>query len=338
MMSASRAGDLGTEILLQAKRADASLRPAVRETPLLEASWLGRARGTNVLLKMESLQVTGSFKFRGAMTKILALAIADRRRGVVAASTGNHGAAVAEAGFRLKIPVHVFVPESVSASKLSRIETRGAEVTQIPGDPINAERTARAYAEKHGLTYVSPYNDPSVVAGQATVGLELLRQCGTPPAAILVPLGGGGLSAGIAISVKAEWPSTHIIACSPANSQVMIRSVEAGRLLDLPSLPTISDGTAGGIEMGAITFDLCGAWIDEFLTVSEEEIAESMVQVIENERILIEGSAAVSVAGYQKIAHRFTSESVVVVLSGANVSRGTLLDLLSGSTHHPGIT
>ena len=229
-------------------------------------------------------------------------------------------------------------PRIVSASKLSRITTRGAEVTQIAGDPINAERTARAYAEKHGLTYISPYNDPSVVAGQATVGLELLRQCGTPPAAIFVPLGGGGLSAGIAISVKTEWPSTHVIACSPANSQVMIRSVEAGRLLDLPSLPTISDGTAGGVEMDAITFDLCRAWIDEFLTVSEEEIAESMVQVIEGERILIEGSAAVAVAGYQKIADRFTSESVVVVLSGANVSRGTLLDVLSGSAHHPGIT
>ena len=128
-----------------------------------------------------------------------------------------------------------------------------------------------------------------MVAGQATVGLELLRQCGTPPAAIFVPLGGGGLSAGIAISVKAEWPSTHVIACSPADSQVMIRSVEAGRLLDLPSLPTISDGTAGGVDTDAITFDLCRAWIDEFLTVSEEEIAESIVQVIESERILIAG-------------------------------------------------
>jgi threonine dehydratase len=328
-MAASRVGDLGTEILLQAKRADASLRPAVRQTPLLEASWLGRARGTNVLLKMESLQVTGSFKFRGAMTKLLALGIADRPRGVVAASTGNHGAAVAKAGFMLKIPVRVFVPESVSPSKLSRIVTTGAEVTQIPGDPVNAERTARAYAEQHGLPYVPPYNDPWVVAGQATIGLELLRQCGTPPAAIFVPMGGGGLSAGIAISMKTDWPSTQVIACSPANSPVMIRSIEAGGLLDLPSVPTISDGTAGGVEAGAITFDLCRALIDDFLTVSEEEIVESMVQVIENELILVEGSAAVAVAGYRKMANRFTSENVIVILSGANVSRGTLRDVLS---------
>jgi threonine dehydratase len=337
-MAASRASNLGTEILLQAKHADASLRPAVRETPLLEASWLGRARGTNVLMKMESLQVTGSFKFRGAMTKILALALADRPRGVVAASTGNHGAAVAEAGFMLKIPVRVFVPESVSSSKLSRIVTSGAEVTQIPGDPVNAEQTARAYAKQHGLPYVPPYNDPSVVAGQATIGLELLRQCRTPPAAIFVPMGGGGLSAGIAISVKAEWPSTQVIACSPANSPVMIRSIEAGGLLDPPSLPTISDGTAGGIEKGAITFDLCRTWIDEFLTVSEEEIVESMVQVIESERLLLEGSAAVAVAGFRKVAHRYTSECVVVILSGANVSRGTLRRVLSGSSHQPGIS
>jgi threonine dehydratase len=177
-----------------------------------------------------------------------------------------------------------------------------------------------------------------VVAGQATIGLELLRQCESPPAAILVPLGGGGLGAGIAISVKAEWPSTQMIACSPAHSPVMIRSIEAGRLLGLPTLPTISDGTAGGIEEGAITFDLCRAWLDELFTVSEDEIVESMVQVIENEVILVEGSAAVAVAGYQKIADRFTSDSVVVVLSGANVSRSILLDVLSGSTHHPGIT
>ena len=338
MMAAYEAGDLGSQILGHAKRADASLRPYVRETPLLKASWLGREPGTNVLLKMEYLQVTGSFKFRGAMTKMLALAVVDRARGVVAASTGNHGAAVAEAGFLLKIPVHVFVPESVSASKLSKIVTTGADVTEIPGDPIDAERIARAYAEQHELPYVSPYNDPWVVAGQATVGLELLRQCGTPPAAIFVPLGGGGLSAGIAISVKAEWPSTQMIACSPAHSPVMIRSIEAGRLLDMPTLPTISDGTAGGVEEGAITFDLCRSSIDELLTLSEEDIVESMVQVIENECILVEGSAAVAVAAYQKIAHRFTSESVVVVLSGANVSRGTLLDVLSGSTHHPGIT
>src|SRR4029453_5013585 len=225
-----------------------------------------------------------------------------------------------------------------SASKLSRIETRGAQVPTIPGDPINAERPAPTYAEEHGLTYVSPYNDPSVVAGQATVGLELLRQCGTQPAAIFVPLGGGGLSTGIAVSVKAEWRSTQVIACSPANSPVMIRSIQAGRLVDLPSLPTISDGTAGGIEQGAITFDLCRAWICEFSTGWEEEIVGGMGEVIENERLLLEGSAAVAVAGFRKVAHRYVSECVVVVLSGANVSRGTLRRILPESSTQPGIS
>lgn len=329
MRAHDRSG-LSAEVLGQAKRADVSMRPFVRETPLLKASSLGRDRDTNVFLKMESLQVTGSFKFRGAVNKIVTIDVAERARGVVAASTGNHGAAVAEAGSILKIPVHVFVPESVSEPKLSRMEMSGAAVTRIAGDPINAERAARRYSETKEMAYVPPYNDLAVVAGQATVGLELIRQCAQPPEAIFVALGGGGLSAGVAISAKATWPNTQVIACSPVNSPVMIRSIEAGRILELPTLPTLSDGTAGGIEEDTITFDLCRDRIDEFITVTEDEIVESLSQVIETEFMVIEGAAAVAVAGFRKVARRYVrSESVVVVLSGANVSRGTLLGVLS---------
>jgi threonine dehydratase len=284
-------------------------------------------------MKLVTLQTTGSFKIRGALTKLLSLSADDRARGVVAASTGNHGIAVAEAGSILTTPVHVFVPESAASSKLAKITQRGAHVTPVPGDPINAERDARRHAEEHGLSYVSPYNDPSVIAGQATIARELARQCTTEPAAIFVPLGGGGLASGIAIGAKAVWPTTRVIACSPLSSAVMARSIEAGRILELPSQPTLSDATAGGVEEGSITFDLCRTWVDEFVTLSEDEISTAMRHVLEHDRQSLEGAAALAVAGCRQLRSRFSpADTVVVILSGANVSDETLASVLSSST------
>jgi threonine dehydratase len=320
---------LSRQILAESQRCDTALRPYVRETPLIPATALGRETGSGVLLKLETLQVSGSFKIRGALTKLLALPIAERTRGVVAASTGNHGIAVAEAGRIVNVPVAVFVPDSAAPTKLEKMARRGAHITPIAGDPINAENHARRHAEETGRPYISPYNDASVIAGQATIALELARQCPAPPAAIFVPLGGGGLAAGIAIAAKSAWPETRVIGCSPLNSAVMARSIEAGRIIDLPSLPTLSDGTAGGVEEGSITFELCRSWIDEFVTVSEEEIASSMRLMLEEEHAVVEGAGAVAVAGYRQLAESLTGTTTAVVLSGANVSTETLVSVLS---------
>jgi threonine dehydratase len=283
-----------------------------------------------VQLKLETLQVTGSFKFRGALNTILTLPEQDRGKEVVAASTGNHGAGVARAAALVGMGSRVFVPETVARPKLARIIRSGAEVTHIPGDPVNAERAARDHAHEHDLPYIAPYNDPAVVAGQATVGLEITRQAPAVPDTVFVPLGGGGLAAGVAIAVKSAWPGTRVVACSPSSSPVMIRSLEAGRVLDMPSLPTLSDGTAGGIEKDSITFELCRGWIDELIEVSEAEIAASLRDMVENELLLIEGAAAVAVAGFRKAAGRDPrSAEAVIVLSGANVSAETLLRILS---------
>jgi threonine dehydratase len=314
---------LSESVLADARRADERIRPHARETPLVPASSL---RGAS--LKLETLQVTGSFKFRGAMNKLLSLPETDRARGVVAASTGNHGAATSSAGEVLGVPVHVFVPESIAAPKLDRMVASGARIKRVPGDPLEAERTARRYAEREGIPYISPYNDAAIIAGQATIGLELVRQYADPPDAIFVPLGGGGLSSGVAIAVKAAWPDTRVIACSPSNSAVMIRSIEAGRILDVASQPTLSDGTAGGVDPETITFDLCREWIDEFVIVSEDEIADALRLIVGEERIVIEGAAAVAVAGY----HKLSPASAIIVLSGANIATETLIRVFEEPT------
>ena len=331
-MTAAASDRLSGQILAEAERADVALRPLVRETPVIASSWLGRETGTSILMKLETLQATGSFKFRGALNKLLSLSAEERARGVVAASTGNHGIAVAEAGTILTSPVTVFVPELAAPSKLAKMTQRGARATKIAGDPVDAEQQARRYAEETDRPYVAPYNDASVIAGQATIALELARQCPMRPDLIFVPVGGGGLAAGIAIAAKSAWPKTRVIGCSPLNSAVMARSIEAGRIVELPSLPTLSDGTAGGVERGSITFDLCRSWVDEFVTLSEDEIRTAMRRVLEDERLMVEGAAAAAVAGYLKLQPRLSqSDTAVLILSGANVSADTLATVLSSS-------
>jgi threonine dehydratase len=317
------------DLVAEARAADERIRPHARETPLVEASWLGRDSGTGVRLKLETLQVTGSFKFRGALNRVLTIPEAERAGGVVAASTGNHGAAVARAAALVGVPARVFVPQTATAPKLERMRAFGAEVVHLPGDPLRAEEAGRAYAEEHGLAYVPPYNDPMVVAGQGTVGVEIARRSEAAPDAVFVALGGGGLASGLAAALKSAWPSTRVIACSPANSAVLIRSIAAGEVLDLDSEPTISDGTAGGVEPGTITFDLCREWVDDYVEVSEEAIESALRDLVTRELVLAEGASATAVAGYRSMAGELAgARDVVIVLSGANVSRETLLKVL----------
>jgi threonine dehydratase len=284
----------------------------------------------DVEFKLETLQATGSFKLRGALNRILTLPRSERAREIVTASTGNHGAAVAHAAALVGTRARVFVPEDVAAPKLARMAASGAAIERVPGDPLNAELAARAHAEQRGLAYVSPYNDPAVVAGQATVGLEIARQRSVPPDAVVVPLGGGGLAAGVGTAIKSVWPSTLLVGCSPAASPAMIRSLEAGSIIPVPIGATLSDGTAGGVEEGSITFELCRAVLDEVVEVPEDEIANSLRDMIEHELLLVEGAAAVAVAGFRRAAERLEGPGgVVIVLSGANISTGTLLEVLS---------
>ena len=315
------------EVAAEVERAEARIRPYTRETYLQRSEYLSALGGADVRCKLENLQHTGSFKARGAMNKLLTLTADERRRGVITASTGNHGAAVARSARQVGTACTVVVPEHASKSKLATVERLGSAVRLHGDDCVESERFARRWAAQHGLTYVSPYNDPQVVGGQGTVGLELHRQIEHVDA-VFVAVGSGGLISGTAGYVRAQRPDVRFIGCSPANSAVMMESVEAGRILDLPSLPTLSDGTAGGIEEDSITFDLVRTLVDEWVTVTEEEIAGSLRRFVDAEHMLIEGAAAVAVASYEKLAERFRDQTAVIVICGGNISAETLRKVL----------
>ncbi|HEV8599375.1 MAG TPA: threonine/serine dehydratase [Gemmatimonadales bacterium] len=292
--------------------AEARIRPWILETPL-EPSPLGP------FLKLENLQHTGSFKARGAFSKLLTLSPETCSRGVIAASTGNHGAAVAYAAGKLGLQARIVVAEGTDPGKLARIRALGGEVEVHGSDSALAESYARRLAEREAMVYVSPYNDLEVIAGQGTTGVELGRQLARADV-VFIALGGGGLLAGVAAWLKQRWPGLTVVGCSPENSAVMIHSIRAGRILELASRPTLSDGTAGGIEAGAITFELCRDLADEYLTLSEAEIRGAMQRVLETSGYRVEGAAGVAVAGYLRQAERWRGRTAVAILCGGNVA------------------
>jgi len=315
------------DIAAEVRAAEERIRPFVRQTPLEESAALGEATGCSCWVKLENLQHTGSFKLRGALNKLLTLSRGDLERGVLAASTGNHGAAVAYAARQLGATATIFVPQTASPTKVDAIRRLGAAVTFVGQDGIEAERQARAESEASGRVYVSPYNDPVVIGGQGTVGLEIERQLASLEA-VFVAVGGGGLIGGIAGYLEERWPDLVVVGCSPARSAVMHASVEAGRLLDMESGPTLSDGTAGGVEIDAITFEPCRRLVDEWVDVSEEAIAAAMRLFMESHHQLIEGSAGVALAACQEMAGGLGVENVAVVVCGANISLETLQSVL----------
>ena len=315
--------DIAKEVIAAEKR----IRPYIRKTILEYSPYYSRLAAADVHFKLENLQHTGSFKLRGAMNKLLSLTRAQRQRGVVTASSGNHGAATAYCLGQLAATGIVFVPQNASASKVQSIERLGAEVRYFGEDTADTEARARKFAEQNGLTYIPPYNDFQVIGGQGTIAVELVKELNQIDT-VFAALGGGGLISGIAAYLKSIHPGVEIIGCSPQNSQVMIRSVKAAKILDLPSLATISDGTAGGIEPGAVTFDLCRQLIDDYETVTEKEIKESLVEFLQTQHMLIEGAAAVAVAAMVKRRDRLAGKNVVVIVCGANISVETLKTVL----------
>jgi threonine dehydratase len=306
-----------------AEAAERRIRDRVALTPLAFSPGLSELVGGRVLLKLENLQVTGSFKARGAFNKLLTMSDAARRRGVVAASTGNHGAAVAHALRALGSPGIIFVPENAARAKVANIERFGGEVRQAGSEGGATETHARAYADERGLVYISPYNDWDVVAGQATIGVELIRQA--PEIDVVVAsLGGGGLIGGVASYMKAHKPGLEAWAVSARNSKAMMESVAAGKVVETVHLPTISDGTAGGVEAGAITFDLCRRTVDSFLDVDEDDIRAAMRRFIEEQHQLAEGAAGVALAGVLKERTSLAGKTVAIVICGANIGADAL--------------
>ncbi len=269
--------------------------------------------------KLENRQTTGSFKLRGATNRLLTLSDEQRKRGCVAASSGNHGAAVARAAKQLGVAAVVFVPERTVESKVAKIRAYGADIRFFGTDGLDTELHARAYANEHGLFYLSPYNDPEVIAGQGTVGVEIVADLPDVDT-VFVAVGGGGLIGGIGCVVKEHNSAVRVYGCQPLASPVMARSIEAGRILEMPSEPTLSDGTAGGIEEDAITFPLNQAVVDDWVIVDEDRIATAMRDYRDSDGEVIEGAAGVAIAAMLERCDEIVGRKVVVVICGGNVS------------------
>ena len=291
----------------------------VRETPLapLDAA-PGVGARTRAFAKLEQLQLTGSFKLRGATNKLMSLDRAAAAAGVVTSSTGNHGIGVAAAAQHLGIDAEVFLSGQVADTKRAKIAAFGARLREAGETPLAAELAARADAQRTGRTYVSPYNDPYVVAGQGTVAVELARQLPELDA-VFVATGGGGLVSGIGCYLRAVSPRTEIVACWAEHSKVLYESLRAGRIVDVPELPTLSESTAGGVEEGSITFDLCREVVDRAELVSEDEILAAM-RFGHGQGWAMEGAGGVALGAFLKNAARYAGKSVAVVICGGNPS------------------
>ena len=310
------------------RQARARIEDHIRLTECRRSAALSEASGTEVYLKLENTQISGSFKLRGVMNKLLSLSEEDRRRRLVAASTGNHGAAFAHGVTQLGLEGLLFLPRTAAAKKLEAIKASGIPYELVGDDCVETENHAHAYAVANGDVWVSPYNDPAIVAGQGTIGPELWEQVEGLDA-VLAPVGGGGLIGGIAAYLEAVKPGIEIIGCEPTASAVMAESVAAGKIVDIPSLPTLSDATAGGIEEGSITFELCRDHVDRWERVSEDEIATAIRFLHDKEDLVIEGGAALPVAVMLRRPKALSGKTVALVITGSKIDQAVLDRVLS---------
>jgi len=311
----------------EVEQATIRLTPHVRHTPLERSFVLSDAGNCTAFLKLENLQVTGSFKVRGALNTLLTLAPSQADQGIITASTGNHGLAVAYALQRLGLQGTIYLPHHASSQKIMMLQRYGVPLRLYGRDAEETEAYARAESERRGQVYISPYNDPHIIGGQGTIAAEVLQEL---PAIdyIFVAVGGGGLIAGIAGYLKAMSPQVTVVGCLPRNSPVMYESIKAGRIIRIPTQPTVSDGTAGGIEPGAMTLALFQHYVDEWVLVDEREIHQAMRLIFEHHRLVVEGAAGVAIAAFLQSKAVLEGKQVVVVVCGGNIDVETFKGLV----------
>ncbi len=311
----------------------------VSRTPLLASGPMSDRTGATLLIKAEHRQLTGSFKLRGAMNKVFALPEDQAAGGIVTASSGNHGIGVATAAATRGVPCMVYLPAGASQSKVDAIARLGATIVTVGGtDTALAEAAAGDAADDKGLVYISPYNDRHIIAGQGTIAAELVEDVAAlgigPLDAVVAAVGGGGLISGIASGLAAHAPGTVVIGASPANDRAMAASVAAGTIVAPPATATFSDGTAGAVEPGSITFPICRDLVDRWTAVSETEIAMAVANMIDDHHELVEGAAGVALAAAERYGSEHPGSTVAVVSCGANVSSGVLRAMLVEADRH----
>ncbi|KAL7907877.1 tryptophan synthase beta subunit-like PLP-dependent enzyme [Trichoderma velutinum] len=309
------------EIAAQSVQARGRIRSHVLQTPLLPSQV-----NADLHFKCENFQKTGSFKIRGATNKI---SITQAGTKLITASSGNHGIGAACAAQTLgrEADLTVVLPENVVSAKLEKIKAYGVKVILNGKETGLAEQYAQKHASSGEYTYISPYNDADIVAGQGTIALEILEQF---PGVqnIFIAMGGGGLISGIGAVVKAFNPGTKIYGVAASSSKALAEAMEAGRVIDGVHSPTLADAVAGGIDIDTITLPLALAVVDQVIECDEDEIKASLLKLAWDENMIVEGSAALALAGYSKVVSELAGQSSVVVLCGANYDRDIIKNVL----------
>lgn len=315
--------------LIDVLRARKRIAPYIRRTPLIESPWLSDATGARVSLKLESLQVSNSFKSRGAFNAVIARL--ERRaaapKPLVTASAGNHGRALAAAADVFNLPLVVFTPTDAPQAKLAAIRRHGAQLRAEGRDYDEAERLAVAHANGSGAEFISPYNDADVIAGAATIALELLEDAPDLDT-FVVPIGGGGLISGIASVVKAIDPSRQVLGVEVEASCAFQTSLRAGRLVEIVPRPTLADGLGGNPDPETITWPYIQRLVDTIVTLSEQDLKAAIVGLVGSEHLIAEGAGAAAVAALLGRRIDATGRRVAAIVTGANIDRSRLADLL----------
>jgi len=287
-------------------------------TPLEYSLYLSREIEGEVWLKLDSMQRTASFKFRGALNKILSLTEVELDKGVVSASTGNYALAIAEAMAIRKRRATIYVAEDIEPSRLDLLRAHGLDLVVYGKGAWDAEKEARRVAQAEDKIYASPYNDPIVVGGQGTCGYEISKQLPDLDAAFFA-CGAGGLLTGSAGWLKSHNPDVQAFGVSPENSPVMYESMRANEMVEIETFPTLADTCAGGVDLDSITLELCQRYVEEIVLLTETEIEESIRLLFEQHRLVVEGSGALGVGGLLKRKERFKGKKVVAVVCGRNI-------------------
>ena len=312
--------ELTLERIQEAREA---LEGLARRTPLDPAPNIGR----DVYIKAENLQLTGSFKLRGAYNKIRSLTQEEAARGVIACSAGNHAQGIALSAARLGIPAVICMPAGAPISKVEATKAHGARVVLVPGVYDDAAREADRLCHEKGYTFAHPFNDPQVIAGQGTIGLEILEQL-PEVEQVVVPIGGGGLISGVAFAIKKSKPSCRVVGVQAAGAPSMYLSLNAGEPTELASVATIADGIAVK-RPGDLTFALCREYVDEVVTVTEDEIASAILALMEEQKTVAEGAGATAAAAcmFGKVSTK--GRKTVCLVSGGNVDVTTLSRIIT---------
>ena len=304
------------------KRAHKNIKNYIHKTPLIYSNSLSNMTGFEVYIKLENLQKTGSFKIRGATNKIYNMPEDKKKRGVVTASAGNHAQGVALSAYKFGIKASVIMPEKSSISKQLATKGYGAEVILYGNSFDDALEYARSIEKERGCTFIHTYDDEDLIAGQGTIGLEILDEL-PDLNSIVVPVGGGGLISGISIAVKGQKIDTQIIGVQAAASPSMYLSRQMGKNTPVISQPTIADGIAIK-RIGDLTFPIIQQMVDEIVIVEEEEIAEAILLLMERKKTVVEGAGAVPLSAIMNTRTKIQGKKVVLVLSGGNIDMNIL--------------